>query len=102
MRGVFEHDDLEKSERTSTLAPGGFTWPALLAGTVVVGVVVAPIGAVMSAVVAFNANRWDQKTWRGAFIILAALLIVATVAGFYLLAPGGGESGPPGGGGVQG
>lgn len=108
MPGMFGDDEPDdprrepQEQKVSHVGPGGMQFPHLLGASILIGVVVAPIGALMAAIVAFMSNGWNQKTWRGAFIVLATVLILATIFELYLLAPGEDAEGPPGGEGVQG
>lgn len=104
---MFE-DEVDRSDpraagaESSTMGPGGIRYPAWLIATILVGITVAPIGAGMSAIIAYASGGWNQKRWRGGFIILAAILLVTTLFELYLLSPGEEPVGPPGGDGVQG
>lgn len=74
--------------------PLGVRWPALVSAIVIIGVIFAPVGAVLSAIIAYFANHPVQVRWRNGFIILTAVFLVCSFAGFFLLKPGDGEKGP--------
>jgi hypothetical protein len=68
-------------------------WLALLAVTVVIGIVMPPAAAALAAVAAVYAHQRGNRTMRTAFIVTAVAFGVLTVfVGAFLVAVDGGGS----------
>jgi hypothetical protein len=68
-------------------------WVAAMAVTILAGLALAPLGAVIAVVCAVVAHREGYAAWRAAFAALAIVFVLLTVfVGTMLLSTGGGGS----------